>query len=144
MLNQQNELQTLLQKEIKIDEKNATKIEEFLNEINGKAESHTFSRFSDIKYLADSAEKRLEEILGGKVHFTGTKVEATSGEALPMAYKYKRITTSIILTRKSSGWYLTHANSVCRSRDGGKVQLVLSDKQKYIAASRFLNNSSQL
>jgi hypothetical protein len=131
-------------KAIKIEDKNALKIEALLRKVNGKSTAHTFNKFEEIKVLVDSAEKRLESVLGGKSHFADAQVLATSGKELPNAYKYLRVTTEVMLHRKSTGWFIMNANAIHRYHNRVRTKLKLTDAQKEWATHRMLEQASVL
>jgi len=119
-------------KEIKITQASTAKIEAALALVNGTAVSHTYSRFDQIEALIVDAEKRLTNLLVAKKYFVGARFNATSGYAVGNAYKYSRDATSVTLTRKSSGWFLTDAVSTKIYKDGGKKILRLTEGQDAI------------
>jgi hypothetical protein len=119
-------------KEIKITQANAQKIEAVLREINLRSTAHTYVRFDQIEALVADAESRLIKLLSAKKHFPSAVFLATSGAAVPNSYKYSRDATSVTLTRKSNGWFLTDAVSTKVYKDGGKKILRLTEAQDAI------------
>ncbi len=91
---------------IKITKSNSVKIHDALHAVNGRARAHTFTEFFEIDRLAGDAEKRLDDLGIPKVCRAGAVYRAKSGERLPSAYRYSAIATSVILIRRSAGWYL--------------------------------------
>jgi len=91
---------------IKIDAKNCEKIVQALAEINGRASAHVFEFYSQIAHLAEVAEKALAEFGVPKISRKGAMYTAESGEKLPSAYKYRAQTTSVVIERGASAWYL--------------------------------------
>jgi len=127
-------------KEIKITLANAQKIEAVLHEINAKKIEHTYTSFDDIESLVADAESRLVNLLGAKKHFVGALFDATSGAAVPNAYKYSRIGTHVTLTRKAGGWYLADVVSTVIYKDAGKKSLKLTCDQDAIACEKMRKN----
>ena len=119
-------------KEIKITQSNARKIEAALREINLKSTAHTYTSFDQIEELIVDAEKRLTNLLVAKKYFVGARFNATSGGAVPNSYKYSRDATSVTLTRKLTGWFLTDAVSTKVYKEGGKKCLRLTEDQDAI------------
>jgi protein involved in temperature-dependent protein secretion len=119
-------------KEIKITQSNSQKIEAVLREVNQKSTAHTYVSFADIENLTVDAESRLTELLSAKKHFTGAVFAATSGGAVANSYKYPRDATSVTLTRKPTGWFLTDAVSTKVYKDCGKKILRLTEAQDAI------------
>lgn len=91
--------------------KNTDLIAAYLAGVNGKATAHTFTSWAEIATVAEDAEKRLERLGIPKNERAGARFDAQSGEKLPNAYKYTARGTVVTLTRRSGGWYLTHARS---------------------------------
>jgi len=129
-------------KEIKITLANAQKIEAVLREINLKSTAHTYTSIADIESLVVDAESRLTNLFGAKKNFAGAIFYATSGAAVPNAYKYSRDATSVTLTRKSSDWFLTDAVSTKIYKDGGKKTLRLTESQDAIVYKKVRTNYS--
>lgn len=94
-------------KALKITAENASAIESALREVNGKATSHTFTKYREIELIAHAAEKKLESLGIPKAIRNGAWAIQESGEILPARYKYQATTTKVCLDRKSNGWYLT-------------------------------------
>ena len=127
-------------KEIKITLANTHKIEAVLREINLKSTAHTYTSFDEIEALVEDAESRLTNLLGAKKHFLGARFNATSGYAVGNAYKYSRDATSVTLTRKLTGWFLTDAVSTKVYKEGGKKCLRLTAAQDAIVYKEVRTN----
>ena len=127
-------------KEIKITQSNSKKIEEALRKINLRSTAHTFVNFAQIEELIVDAESRLTNLLGAKKHFLGARFNATSGFAVGNSYKYSRDATSVTLTRKGSGWFLTDAVSTKVYKEGGKKCLRLTAAQDAIVYKEVRTN----
>ena len=119
-------------KEIKITQASTAKIEDALRAANLKSTAHTYTSFADIEALIVDAEKRLTNLLIAKKHFPGAVFVATSGGAVPNAYKYSRDATSVTLMRKAGGWYLVEAVSTVIYKEGGKKTIRLTEVQDAI------------
>ena len=129
-------------KEIKITKSNSKKIEEAMRKINLRSTTHTYTRFDQIEALVADAESRLINLLGAKKHFTGAVFEATSGGAVPSAYKYSREATCVTLVRKAGGWYLIDAISAVIYQAEGKKTLRLTESQDAIVYKKVRTNYS--
>jgi len=129
-------------KEIKITQSNSKKIEEALRKINLRSTAHTYTNFNDIENLTIDAESRLTNLLGAKKHFLGAVFDAISGFAVGNSYKYSRDATSVTLTRKPTGWYLTAVVSTIVYKEGGKKCLRLTEDQDAIACKKMRTNYS--
>ena len=127
-------------KELKITQSNSKKIEEALREINLKSTAHTYVSFAQIESLVQDAESRLTNLIGAKKHFVGARFDATSGATVPNSYQYSRDATSVTLTRKGSGWYLTDAVSTVIYKDAGKKSLKLTAAQDAIVYKKVRAN----
>jgi hypothetical protein len=115
---------------IKITKENAAAIDQALKSVNGKASSHTYTRFSEIWCVADEAEKQLAELNIPKALRKGARYVSQSGETLPSAYKYAATTMTVTIERKSGGWYLSHvAPSTLYSRTKPRKSLFINPAQ---------------
>ncbi|MBN8489948.1 MAG: hypothetical protein J0M00_00760 [Burkholderiales bacterium] len=125
-------------KQIKIVAESASTIEAALAAANGKATRHTFSTYNEIADLARYGETRLERMRLPQAERPGAKVDATSGDAMPKAYKYTRNGTRVQLLRRGAGWYL-QAAEVCTlwPQDRGGARLTLTAEQDAEALRRF-------
>jgi len=129
-------------KEIKITQSNSKKIEEVLREVNLRSTAHTYTCFDDIEALVVDAESRLINLVGSKKNFVGAMFDAASGAAVPNSYKYSRDATSVTLTRKLTGWFLTDVVSTVIYKDAGKKILRLTEDQDAIACEKVRANYS--
>jgi len=121
---------------IKIDEKNADKIEKALKSVNGRASEHAYTSSHDIISIAVQAERKVLSLLPKK-SASGACYSATSGQAVAKAYKWRRNGTKIVLCRGSKDWFLVDIWSVTLFEDGGSERLLLTDKQSAEAIERF-------
>ena len=116
-------------KAIKIIPDNFSAIVAALSAVNGRAAEHCYTSADEIEAAAKYAENRLEHFGLPKAERTGAKLYATSGAAVPNAYKYGRKATYIVLERKGSGWYLTDVQPSNIFKEGGRRSLQLTKKQ---------------
>lgn len=127
---------------ILISEKNKAAIEAALKEVNGRATAHTYNRFEEILSASEKAEKAAVELLGSKKAAVGAAWEQTSGDPVANAYdrrSHTRIATSIVLSRRPSGWFLTGVESAAIYKDGGNDGVIyLTDEQEVVAISVLL------
>jgi hypothetical protein len=95
-------------KHIKIAGQNAAAIVAALAVVNKNSVAHTYTTAQQIFDLAAAAEKRLSDLHINKSDRPGAAYASTSGGAVPNAYKYSRIGTSVLLERRASGWWLNY------------------------------------
>lgn len=114
---------------IKIVEGKAAAIENLLQQTNGRALMHCYTTFQEIANVAKEAEKRVGQLLLRKKDFPGAVFEITSGEPMPKRYDYKRIATTVVVTRKKDGWYLSRAERSHVDIYGGRRGLSLTKDQ---------------
>lgn len=119
---------------IKITNANAAKIEAMLAAANGRATEHVYT-CGDLADLAISAEERLESLGIPKAMRAGAEVFAISGDRVPNAYKWARNATSVRLVRRSSGWFVASVGAATIWKEGGKVDLLLTEEQDAKAVS---------
>jgi len=124
------ELQPSLDKPIKVCPENAEKIEVALKNINGKATEHTYTKYASVENLAKRSEKTLGELLENKKYFKGAVAETTSGTEVAKNYSYRRRATTIVLSRRSSAWWLVDVREASiDTRGGGYDSLFLTKAQ---------------
>jgi len=126
-------------KAIKIEYKNSQAIESELRAINGKKDSHTFYLSHQIDNIAKEAEEKLELLSIPKKYRSGAIYAAQSGEELPSAYKYHASTTSVIIERKSTGWYIIDIKSTTlypRTKPTRTLRLTKNQDEIAIAFTR--------
>ena len=85
---------------------------------NGKATTHTFTPL-EVLYLAEVAERMLEDIGLAKRAREGALLKALSGAPLPNAYKYRAIRTHVTIERGANCWFLT---GICTKDYAGQVR----------------------
>lgn len=124
---------------ILIAEKNKAAIEAVLRATNGRATAHTYNRFEEILSAAEKAEKTAVELLGSKKSAIGATWTQTSGERVANAYDrfaHTRIATTITLSRRPSGWFLTAVEAATIYNDGGNDGVIyLTEEQDAVAIS---------
>jgi hypothetical protein len=126
-----------VKKPIKIELKNAAAIEAELKAVNGKAHQHTYTDYSGIADIAETAEKKLVGLVGAKSRAPGAVVYATSGASVANAYDYNRKGTAVRLERRASGWFLTSITEATIYKDGGETHLALTAQQDADAVAFF-------
>ena len=124
---------------ILIAEKNKAVIEAVLRATNGRATAHTYNRFEEILAAAENAEKTAAELLGAKKAAIGATWTQTSGERVANAYDrcaHTRIATTITLSRRPSGWFLTAVEAATIYNDGVNDGVIyLTEEQDAVAIS---------
>ena len=128
---------------IKINDQNRAAISTALAAANGKATAHTFTNPTDIIAAAADAEAQLAQLGIQKNERSGAKARASSGSKLPNAYKYRRITTRITITRGSSAWFLTEITTAeTWDKSAGGTYLEVTSAQDAIAIAKFRSSYS--
>jgi hypothetical protein len=127
-------------KSIKITTENLVPIQIALNAANGNATAHTLCRSADVLDVANDAERRLTALVGSKKYMVGGKATYRSGEPLPNAYKYPRLTTRLSIERRSSGWYLTDVVTFSEWRSAGGLSLSLTQEQDAVVIKKVRSN----
>jgi hypothetical protein len=123
-------------KAVLICEENATEIEQALAEKNGRATSHVFSTYHEIKRLAADAERQLTNLGLVKAKRTNALYYAYSGDAVATAYGYIRTGNSVVLRRAGRGWTLLteHIFKTELQKNGGAAnRLLLTAEQDKLA-----------
>lgn len=124
-------------KAIKVTAVNLEAISAQLEEVNGKATTHTYTA-QEILALADQAGDAYLKSLGlPKTMWAGARLTALSGDACPKAYKYPRKATLAVLERRASGWFLVRLAADTVYPQGGYVQVRVTSEQKAEAVRRF-------
>ena len=119
-------------KAIKITPANKSAIETALAAANGKAEAHTFTAYTDIADLAESANGRVLRILGAKKYIPGAVLNALSGDSVTSAYAQKsrtRVGTLVSIECRATGWFITAISRDDVYKDGGYESLTLTTAQ---------------
>ena len=91
---------------IKLSADNVNVVQDMLDRANGRATTHCYTLAAQIYDLSEAAEAQLGNLGIAKIRRAGASYEATSGSALPNAYKYPAKATWVKLHRRASGWYL--------------------------------------
>ncbi len=113
-------------------------VKDALKKVNGKSEAHTFICLDQLNEVVCDAEDKLESIGLAKKYRAGARYTAVSGGSVPSAYKYSRTATTITIERRSTGWFLVHANDLTIYKDSGKglMSLTKAQDEQAIAALR--------
>lgn len=124
---------------IKIEAKNAEKIETMLHEVNGKATAHCYTTYAEIAALVAEFENRLSKLLN-KENRKGARYLCISGEALPKAYKHGRAITAVTIEARSTGFFLIAAMRIDRfnRQTIRRHDLILTKEQSDMAIARFM------
>ena len=93
--------------QIKIQAVAAQHIEDALQAVNGRAERHAFTTYSEIAAVALDAERVLDNLGVLKTDRPGTTATMVSGSKLPNSYKYNPTRTVLSIARRTAGWYVT-------------------------------------
>jgi hypothetical protein len=120
-----------------------TAINAALAAANGRATAHTYTKATELRTIADAAERRLESIGVPKSGRPGASVVALSGDVLPKAYKYAPRRSRITLIRRPAGWYVTDVSTGEYYGDPS-VRLVLTETQDAAAVSHLRATASRL
>jgi len=96
---------------IKLTNDNMVQVQDMLDRANGRATTHCYTLAAQIYDLADAAETQLGNLGIAKTRRAGAAYVATSGSALPSAYKYSAKATWVKLTRRPAGWYLADCSA---------------------------------
>ena len=128
---------------VKVEIKNAEKIEAILKEINGRANSHTITTFSEIEALAKVLINKVEKLGIKKSERFGAKLKHVSGGSVPKSYKYSRQVTNVTLELGKSGVYLTQVGGDhLFNSQTGETYFYLSASQMQTAVTLFQRRES--
>jgi len=116
--------------------KHNEKIDAALLEINGKADSHTFTHVYEIRGLAQEASDYLKDLGLSNAQMIGAKVSFVSGGEVPNAYKWKRKVTVVEIERRKSGWFLNSIESIEMYGNAPKPAYLLTSQQDDIAVAK--------
>lgn len=112
-------------------------IQVYLDRVNGRAKTFTYSSPEDIFLLARRGERRLDELGIAKKHRPGTQLHARgggSGKSYSRKARYC-IATSVVLVRGHGYWFIkTAARSEIASSEAEKFDIHLSDTAQACAA----------
>ena len=90
---------------IKITDTNATKIQDALEAVNGKAAAWTIMLFRDVERVAEKVEKKLASL--PKADRVGAVATFRPAGPTAKSYKYAARSTTITMERRATGWFLT-------------------------------------
>lgn len=129
---------------IKIDKKNATKIEDALAEVNGRAASFTVRHFEDIAMVVADAEKRLDELKLAKSDRNKVTASFTPAGPYANAYNGTAISTRItILANRKGEWFLVEiSRTTVYPKNREKLTLAISEEQKERILANMLKDVS--
>lgn len=126
---------------LKIHPDTSAAIEQALRDVNGCSQAHTFTEFSEISLLAETAEMELTRLDLPAVHRKGARYCVTSGARVSNAYMRKnfsaRQATMVQLERGGSAWFLVDARRAPIGQSGGRAHVMLTAAQNKIALDRF-------
>jgi hypothetical protein len=114
---------------------NLAPISAALAAVNGTAVGHTYD-VSDIVRLAEEAETFAVTLFTNKKQVVGARYRAESGDKVPSAYKFSRISTLVTLERFSTGWFLIEVSRGTIWGSGGSQQLILDAAQDFLATAK--------
>ncbi len=125
---------------IRIAPENKGLIEKALEEVNGPAAMHAFSRYSEIEHCVQVAESLLEPLLFRK-DWQGAEATCISGQKVPASYRGVRRGTLVVLQRGSRDWFLIFARRCSLyPNEGGRTKLHLLPEQRDAAVARLETN----
>jgi hypothetical protein len=121
-------------KPIKIEPKNAQKIEAELLAVNGKSEAHTMTLFSEVSEVSELFVNDLGRLGLPKSQQAGAIIYFESGGVVPNSYKYSRTATRIELSVKKSGVFLCsiEKRTIYQGGGGFSKPSITEDQEKYI------------
>ena len=124
---------------IKVCITNKDKIETELKAVNGRAESFTFTDYSEVQHIALFAEYKFQRTNVPKHMRKGATVSADSGGyKLPRSYKYKRKVTHITLYRGKDDWFIVGISAAfLYPNESMNSTLYMTQRQKSRAVSEF-------
>ena len=96
---------------IKLTPDTVNVVQDMLDRANGRATTHCYTLAAQIYDLSEAAEAQLGNLGIAKTRRAGASYVATSGSALPNAYKYPAKATRVELHRRASGWYLAECTA---------------------------------
>lgn len=133
-------------KPIKITVDNVAQIEAALQAVNGRAQAHCYTTFTEIESLAETAEDSLGDLGIPKGLRHGASWNETSGGRVSNSYDrngHRRQATRVMIERRVSGWYLTTiAKAEISQQGGGAGRLTLTADQDAEAVRRMRSSYS--
>jgi len=123
---------------IKIKSNNIAALQAALEKANGNAIAHTYRHASQILEVAVGAEAQLESLNLAKGSRSGVIAAANSGGSVANSYKYSRITSTAVLKRGSSAWFLIAvSNAETFRKQAGEVIVILTSAQDAEVTAKF-------
>ena len=109
---------------------NTAALQAAIDSVRGRADAHTLTTAREMMGVAEAAEARLAGLGVPKGERAGALYHYRSGGAVPGAYKYARLVSSLVLCRRAGGWYLKLISTVStHDRAAGRSWLVLTPDQ---------------
>ena len=122
---------------IKITDKNREKIQALPDTANGRASDHTYRDYEDLAALVTEAEGRRAHQRMSKHEATGMRLDCTSGDSVPRAYKWSRNATRVELTSCATGWCLTALDRATIYSGGGGLRTILTPTLDGVVLAKF-------
>tara|TARA_R110000868_G_C10420541_1_gene723270 strand:+ start:148 stop:537 length:390 start_codon:yes stop_codon:yes gene_type:complete len=108
----------------------------------GNAKVHCF-HFIEWDSMGSIAEKAINAINLPLSHRQGAIVHIRSGGRIPMAYKWKRVVSSVTLQRGKNSWFLIECHTSDTScRKAGGTFIALKQKQANYLVNKLKENFS--
>jgi len=114
---------------IKVNNKNAPRIEAMLAAVNGRSTRHTYVSFCDIFMLTQRSEKVLAGLEIPKKLRVGARFTCTSGYRVPNSYRWSRKSTEVELYRRATGWFMAYPAGVEIWTHSPADRIMLSEAQ---------------
>jgi hypothetical protein len=106
----------------------------------GKARVHCFY-FIEWDGMGSVAEKALKSINLPLTHRQGAIVHIRSGGKIPMAYKWRRVVSSVTLQRGKDSWFLIACHTgETNDRKAGRTFVKLKQKQADYLVNKLKSN----
>jgi hypothetical protein len=122
-------------KPLNITPSNRDKIEEALKAVNGRAQSFTVQRYSEVEAVMRRVEDRLAML--PKSERVGATAAYTPAGPSANAYKYRAASTQLSMERRATGWFLTGVEATeVFPRQGERLTVAISESQRDEIARR--------
>ena len=122
---------------IRICAEYATRINEALDAVNGKATAFTVTNFKEVASYAERAEKQLEKSKLAKSERVGAFAICTPDGPSAKSYKYSAKSTTIRIERGSKDWYLVGVSDTQVSpRQNEKMIIKITQTQAEIIQAK--------
>ena len=111
---------------MKINITNKEKLNQAINEVQGKATARTIDADS-VEYRVKQIEEKLSTVLHKK-DWVGIKAQIDhNGQDFPNAYKYTPNSTVVYLKRTGSGWFVTQIGRCVTSSANRQIVLTFPE-----------------